>query len=45
MKKTLEILPIEPIEKTDKIITVDGLENSSFKSRRKAAKLFKSIQC
>ena len=34
-----EILPIEPIEKTDKIITVDGLENNEFlKAEEKAAK-------
>ena len=34
-----EILPVEPIESTDKIITVDGLENKSFlKAEEKAAK-------
>lgn len=34
-----QILPIEPIEKTDKIITVDGLENNEFiKAEEKAAK-------
>ena len=33
------ILPIEPIESTDKIITVDGLENQDFlKAEEKAAK-------
>ena len=34
-----DILPIEPIESTDKIITVDGLENQDFlKAEEKAAK-------
>ena len=34
-----DILPIEPIEFTDKIITVDGLENQDFlKAEEKAAK-------
>ncbi len=34
-----EILPVEPIESTNKIITVDGLENKSFlKAEEKAAK-------
>ena len=34
-----EILPVESIESTDKIITVDGLENKSFlKAEEKAAK-------
>ena len=34
-----DILPIEPIEFTDKIITVDGLENQDFlKDEEKAAK-------
>ena len=34
-----EILPVEPIELTNKIITVDGLENKSFlKAEEKAAK-------
>ena len=34
-----EILPVEPIETTNKIITVDGLENKSFlKAEEKAAK-------
>ena len=34
-----EILPVEPIEYTNKIITVDGLENKSFlKAEEKAAK-------
>ncbi|MDB9902407.1 hypothetical protein OAC93_04580, partial [Flavobacteriaceae bacterium] len=34
-----EILPVEPIEETNKIITVDGLENKSFlKAEEKAAK-------
>ena len=34
-----EILPVEPIEFTNKIITVDGLENKSFlKAEEKAAK-------
>jgi hypothetical protein len=34
-----EILPVEPIESTNKIITVDGLENKSFlKAEKKAAK-------
>ena len=34
-----EILPVEPIESTKKIITVDGLENKSFlKAEEKAAK-------
>ena len=34
-----DILPIEPIESTDKIITIDGLENQDFlKAEEKAAK-------
>ena len=41
-----EILAVEPIESTNKIITVDGLENKSFlKAEEKAEKRFKDIPC